>query len=110
MKVLKRIFIALLILLTFNLYLPSITFAEQHYVYAKAGITKHKPETLSTPEEDIPTIKEKKRSGWTWLILLGLAGGAAAAIGGGGGDDSGGSGSGGGGGDGGDAGDVTVTW
>lgn len=80
MKLVKRIFVALLILSVMNLYLPKITFAEQHYVYAKAGVTKHKPEILSTPEEDIPTIKEKKTSGWTWVILLVLAGGVAAAL------------------------------
>ncbi len=105
MKLLKRIFIALLILLTFNLYLPSISFAE-------AAVTKHEPEILSTPEEDIPEedipIKENGKSSWTWVILLALVGGLAAAVGGGGG----------GGGDGGgggstpppDEGDVTVTW
>jgi len=97
MKLLKKIFAALLILLTLNLYLPDITFAE-------ASITKHKPEIKSTPEQEIPTIKEKKTSGWTWLILVALIGGAAAAAGGGGDDNPPppppGS----------DTGDVAVTW
>ncbi len=99
MKSLKKLLSAVLILLVLNLYLPNITFAEQHQLFAKAGITKHKPETLSTPEEPIPIEVVKKKS-YTWLwTLLGLAviGGAAAAAGGGGGD-------------GGDSGDVTVTW
>ena len=108
MKLVERIFVALLILSVMNLYLPKITFAEQHYVYAKADITKHKPEILSAPEEDIPTIKEKKTSGWTWVILAALIGGAAAAASSGGGDDGGGDSSGSD--DSGDTGDYTGIW
>jgi len=106
MESLKKLFTVVLILLTLNLYLPNITFAEQHHLFAKAGITKHKPETLSTPEEPIPVEVVKKKSyTWLWVVLGALAiGGAAAA---GGGEDSEG---GGGGGGGGDSGDVTVTW
>ena len=103
MKLVKRIFTALLILLIFNLYLPNISLAGQ-------ALTKHPLETRSTPEEEIPTTKAKKTSSWTWLIVLGLVGGIAAVAAGGGGDSppssspepqpepSG------------DTGDVTVTW
>ena len=104
MKSLKKLLSVVLVLLVLNLYLPNITFAEQQYVYAKAGITKHKPEILSTPEEPIPTLKAKKTSGWTWVILLALVGGLAAVAAGGGGGGGGSSG------DGGDSGDVSVTW
>ena len=104
MKSLKKLFTLVLILSILNLYLPNITFAGQPQIYKKAGITKHKPEILSTPEEDIPTIKAKKTSGWTWLIAIGLIGGVVAAAAGGDGDG------GGGGGGGGDTGDVAVTW
>lgn len=69
MKLLKRILISLLILLTVNLYLPKITFAEQDLI-------KKPLEIRSTPEEDIPTEKVKKTSGWTWLIGVSLIGGA----------------------------------
>jgi len=103
MKLLKKIFTLLLILLILNLYFPNLTFAEHKYLYAKAGITKHKPEILSTPEENIPTIKVKKTSGWTWLILVALLGGVAAAAGGGGGGSGGGGGTT-------TTGDVTVGW
>ena len=103
MKLLKKIFTLLLILLVLNLYLPNLIFAEHKYLYAKAGITKHKPEILSTPEENIPTIKVKKTSGWTWLILVALLGGVAAAAGGGGGGSGGGGGTT-------TTGDVTVGW
>ena len=108
MKSMKKIFTVLLIILTFNLYLPNATFAEQ-------GPTKHPLEIRSTPPKDIPKIKVKKTSAWTWLILVGLLGGVlAAASGGDGGDsasggssgDSGGSGSD----DSGDTGDYTVGW
>ena len=64
MKLLKRIFTAMLTLLVLNLYLPTIAFAEHRYLYAKAGITEHEPEILSTPEEDMPTVKVKKKSSW----------------------------------------------
>ena len=98
MKLVKRIFTALLILLTFNLYLPNVVFAEQ-------GPTKHPLEIRSTPAKDIPKIKVKKTSGWKWLIVLGLVGGMVAAASGG---DSGGGSSGGD--DSGDSGDVSGTW
>ena len=96
MKLLKKIFTLLLILLMLNFYLPNLTFAEQ-------ALTKHPPEIRTTPEEDIP-IEVKKTSSWTWLILVALLGGVAAAAGGGGGD------SGGGGGTTTTTGDVTVGW
>jgi hypothetical protein len=86
MQSLKKLFIAVLTLLTVVLYLPRITFAQQVHLYAKAGITEHAPKSRTTPEKDIPIIKKKKTSGWTWLILVALLGGVAAAGGGGGGD------------------------
>jgi len=109
MKSMKKIFIVLLILLTFNLYLPNVAFAEQ-------GPTKHPLEIRSTPAKDIPKIKVKKTSGWTWVIVVGLLGGLLAAASSGGGGDSGGDSSSGGGSDSGDGsgdsdgGDVTGTW
>jgi hypothetical protein len=99
MNAAKRIFSAFLILLMLNLYLPSLTNAAESGSPEQAAITKHTPEILSTPEEKIPTIEEKKSS-WTWVILLALAGGLAAVAGGGGG----------GGGSTPTTGDVTVGW
>jgi len=88
MKSLKRIFTGMLIIFVMNLFLSHMTFAEHRVLYAKAGVTEHEPEILSTPEEDMPTVKVKKKS-WGWYILLVLiAGGAAAAAGGGGDDES----------------------
>ena len=72
MKLVKRIFVSLLILLTFNLYLPKITFAGQ-------VPTKHPLEIRTTPEEDIPVeVVREKRSKWPWIVLGVLATGGAA--------------------------------
>ncbi len=79
MKLVKRIFIVLIILLTLNLYLPNITFAQQTHFYAKAQITQHPPQILASPEEKIPVKKvTKKKSKWLWkMIGLIVTGGAA---------------------------------
>ncbi len=96
MRTLKKLIASVLVLLTLNLYLPGTTFADQR-------VTKHPPETISTPEEDIPVKVVKKKSKWPWVLLgVLVVGGVAAAGAGGGGDDDGGGGS--------DDGDVTVTW
>jgi uncharacterized membrane protein YgcG len=110
MKLLKTTFTSLLIFSVFNLFLPWIAFAEEGHLFAKAVVTKHRPEILSTPEQDIPVEKVKKTSfKWIWVLLGVGAVGAVAAGGGGGGGDSGG-GSGGGGGGSGATGDVSVSW
>lgn len=66
-------------LLTLNLYLPRIHFAQELELYSKSETVRSpeirsapKPEIRSTPEKDIP----KKKSGWLWLIL-GVMGGYA---------------------------------
>ena len=90
MEYIKKIFVIVLVILTLNLYLPKMACTEQ--LSASADVPKHEPQSWGTPEEDIPTTKVKKTSGWTWVILLALIGGVAAA-GAGSGGDSGGSGS-----------------
>lgn len=101
MKVIKKSLIVLLILATANLFIPKAIFAEQ-------GPTEHPLEIRSTPPEDIPKIKVKKPSGWTWVIVLGLVGGMVAAASSAGGGSSGGSGGSGGGS--GYTGSYTGTW
>ena len=101
MDCLKKSFTVLLAFLMLSLYFPNISFAEKQLFSAKAGITKHRPQVVSTPEQDIPTVKVKKTRLWP-LCLLGLVGiAAAAAGGGGGGDDGNGNGT---------TGDIGVTW
>ena len=61
MVFLKKIFIIVLVLLTLNLYLPKIHFAQELQLYLKSETVRSpeirsapKPEIRSTPEEDIP--------------------------------------------------------
>lgn len=109
MKTLKIILVIILIPLILNLYLPRIAFSEG------TGAAESKPEIMTSPSEEIPSIivSESKTSWWTWVLLIALAGGVAAAAGGGGGSSSSGSSGGGGGGDGGGGGGgstITVAW
>ena len=77
MNYLKNLLIIFLILTTIHIYLlPNITFAE-------TDITKHTPESISTPEKDIPgeTDDVSGHKGWKWIViaLLAVAGGVAIA-------------------------------
>ena len=85
---LKRLLAVFLILFTLTLYAPNIILAGEQSPPVKPGITEQEPQIRSTPQEQIPTVKKKKTSGWTWLILLGVVGGAAIAAGAGGGGES----------------------
>ncbi len=88
MEFLKKFFIVVLILLTVNLYLPRITFAQQVKTQVVASaisddITKIPPEIISTPEKDEPG-----RGNWVWILTGVVVAGIAVAIAaGGGGDD-----------------------
>ena len=83
----RKLLVLVLIPFILTLSLPPVSFSQERQRVAQAGVTTHRPEILGTPEKRIPTVKkEKKSSGLTWLILLGIAGGAAALAGGGGGD------------------------
>jgi hypothetical protein len=117
MRFFKKILSGVLVLSLLCLYFPKIGFAGQSRLIAKANtatpITKHKPEILSLPEEDIPIEKrgeavEGKKKTWGWYVLggavvIGLIV-AAVAAGGGGGGSSGSSDNDN------DKGDVTVIW
>jgi len=98
---LKKSFTVLLAFLMLSLYFPNISFAEKQLFGAKTGITKHRPQVVSTPEQDIPTVKEKKTMLWPCCLLgvVAIAGGAAAAVGAGGDDEEETT-----------KGDITVTW
>src|SRR3989338_7120289 len=95
MKYLRRIFIMLLIpAVLLNLFIPRLAFAGQEYMAADAGSRQYLPESLSSPEQDVPVEEIKKSSKtWLWILLVvAVAGGAAAAAGGGGGGSAGGGG------------------
>jgi len=89
MAYLKKLCILVLALLMLNLYIPRLSLAQEYLTSLK--VPKHEPQSWSIPEQDIPTVKVKKTSGWTWLLLIALIGGAAAAAGGGGEESSSGS-------------------
>lgn len=95
MKSLKSVFVFISILLIINLIFIGTSFAEDNYIFTKAGISKHSPETVYSPEETIPVenIKPEKKgsSPWSWVVLgiVAIAVGAAAGGGGGGGDNGG---------------------
>jgi hypothetical protein len=91
MNFLSRIFTGVLILSILGLYFPNPVLAGQGQLYAKAvktkAVTKHTPEFLAPPEENIPVEKvaKKKINKWLWGLLgAGLVAGIAAAGGGGG--------------------------
>jgi hypothetical protein len=92
MQVLKKSIIIILALLTLNLYMPKIFYAQEVKYYSeansKAGIREHPLEIRTSSEEE---VSEKKKSRWWLWALLGavvIGGGAAAAGGSGGGDSS----------------------
>lgn len=101
MRFFKKILSGVLVLSLLCLYFPKIGLSGQSRLIAKANtatpITKHKPEILSLPEEEIPIEKrgeavEGKKKTWGWYVLggavvIGLIVAAAAAAGGGGGGD-----------------------
>ena len=90
----KKILIGLLILITLNFYIPSTAFSGEIILSAQDNITTNTPESISTPEKDIPGVTEesppKSGKGWLWavVIIVAIAGGALAA-GSGGGDGGG---------------------
>ncbi len=78
MRILKHLLICFLIVLTLNFSLSNIAIAQQFY--AEADVPEHSPQSWSTPEEEIPTVKVKKKGSWLWWILgLAVVGGGAAA-------------------------------
>jgi hypothetical protein len=107
MSYVKKTFIGLLILITLNFYIPGTAFSREIILSARDNITTHTPESISTPEKDIPSAIEesppKSGKGWLWavVIIAAIAGGALAA-GSGGGD--------GGGNNGGSSGSIIVGW
>lgn len=88
MNCLKKNFAVIMILLTFNLYIPSIAPAGESFLYAKVETTKHTPEGRIILEKKIPKQDEESWiSKYKWWLIAGVVviAGAAAAGGGGGG-------------------------
>ena len=111
MRMSMKFIIGWMILSMVAINYPVSTLCNAASLYAQADLfhtkTRHKPEVLSTPEQDIPRTEVEKTgkkglAKWVWIGLGVIAVGCAAlAIGGGGG----------GGGDRDDGtGDVSITW
>ena len=114
MRMSIKLIIGWMILSMVAINFPGSTLCNAASLYAQADLldykTRHKPEVLSAPEQDIPLKEVEKTekkgfSKWVWIGLGVIAiGGAALALGGGGGGGDGAS-------DGGDGtGDVSITW
>jgi len=92
MQQVKKIVIVMLILLSLNLYIPRMSFAIDTSILAKADITEHSPESVSTPEIEIPhddkTPSEKGDKGWMLVIIAVIVGVGGAVIAGNSGWDS----------------------
>ena len=108
MTYVKKILIVLLILTVLNFYIPGIAISGEIILSSRENITTHSPESVSTPEKDIPgeTTKitsEKGGKNWLWavVIIAAIVGGAAGA---------GSSGGNGGGNNGGSTGSINVSW
>ena len=120
MRMSIKFIIGWMILSMVTINFPGSTLCNAASLYAQADLfgikTHHKPEVLSTPEEDIPLteVKKTEKNGFSKWVLIGLGvlavGGAALALGGGGGGGGSSGGSSGGGGSGGGTGDVPITW
>lgn len=113
MRISTKFIIGWMILSMVAINFPSSTLCNAATLLAQADLsytkTLHKPEVLSTPEQDIPQTKVEKTgkrgiSKWAWIGLgVFVVGCAALALGGGGGGDGDGGGGGG-------TGEVSITW
>ena len=91
MTYVKKILIGLLILTTLNFYIPCIAISGEIILSSRDNITTHLPESVSTPEKDIPgetttVTSDKGVKKWLWavVIIAAIVGGAAGAGSGGG--------------------------
>lgn len=96
----KKLFVAGIILMTIVINFTEVSYSGEIILSSQGDITTHSPESVSTPEKDIPgepaKIKSDKDSGnWLWAvaIIAVIAGVAAGAGSSGGGSDGGGTGS-----------------
>jgi hypothetical protein len=110
MRITIKLIIGWVILSMIAINFPGSTLCNAASMYAQADLldtnTRHMPEALSTPEQDIPLteVEETEKKGfskWVWIGLGVVAvGGVALLIGGSGGGDS----------DGDGTGEASITW
>jgi hypothetical protein len=107
MTYVKKILIGLLILTTLNFYIPGIAISGEIILSSRENITTHSPESVSTPEKDIPgeatVTSEKGSETWLWAVVSIAAIVGIVAGSGSGGGNSGGN-------NGGSTGSINVSW
>ncbi len=108
MKHIKKLSVVSMILITIIFCVPKVSFSGEIIFNTNDGIRAHLPESVSTPEKDMPgevtkVISEEggKKLLWAVVIIAAIAGGASLA--GGGGGNGGGS-------NGGSTGSINVSW
>ena len=108
MKHIKKLFIVSMLLITIIFYVPKVSFSGEIILSTRDDITTHLPESVFTPEKDMPgettkVTSEKGSKNWLWavVIIAAIAGGASVAGSGGGN---------GGGNNGGSTGSISVSW
>lgn len=95
MKLIRKLFVISLILITVIFTIPELSLSGDMKLSSAGKITTHLPESVSTPEKDVPggTIMVKSDKGgkkliWAAVIIAVIAAGVVVA-GGGGGESSG---------------------
>lgn len=84
MESINKVFIALLILCTLNIYFPNVSSAQSNNMPAKVSITMHPIKSRASVNKEIGTDTPQKSNWWIWGLLGALlVGGAAAAAAGG---------------------------
>ena len=88
---LKRVCVKTLVFVMICYFLTKPLLAQEMRLAANVQITRHPIESLFTPDEAIPTAKDKKRNTLLWVLVgAALIGGIAAVAGGGGSSGGGG--------------------
>ncbi len=106
MRLIKKLSVACMILITLIVCVPKASCSGEMIPSGRNDGTTHLPESVSTPEKDIPeetaqAASAKGRRNWFWAVIV-VAAIAGVASGSGGGD--------GGGNDGGGTGSINVSW
>jgi len=100
MEYIKKLFVVSIILITIVINFTKVSYSGEIILSSQGDITTHSPESVSTPEKDIPGEPAKAKSekgggNWLWAvaIIAVIAGVTAGAGSSSGGNDGGGTGS-----------------
>ena len=104
MEYIKKLFVVSIILITIVINFTKVSYSGEIILSSQGDITTHSPESVSTPEKDIPgepTKAKSEKGGGNWLwavaiiaVIAGVTAGAGNSTGGNdGGSNGGGTGS-----------------